>query len=264
MASTDQVRGWYHHVVLNHDLRGTPGFQPRCDLSPTVRVPFPAEGGGVFREPVHHLTEEAWLAYVTVMLFHGETMPGGGGVDSCRVILGTNWPSLHAYCVAVDLPPNSRKSAAFQADVLRIRTKSGARVFRNLANANDRMHDQIDCSPADLASGIDWTTVRGATMPSDHDHQITSDTPPLDWGDEPWQWYQDHDFTSVPESRVREARREDLAYAFRHNYFTFIRPLEQKIAQLETEVDKLKSAGSGTTHHHDSRYLRRGQSYTIG
>lgn len=250
MATTDQVRKWYPDLVTNHHLRGRDGYQPKVDYSKAVRVPFPAAGGGVFREPVHPATEEAWTAYITAMVYHGETMPGSGGVDNPRNIAGTNWPSLHAYCVAVDLPPNSRKSAAFQSAALGIRTKSGARVFRNLALINDRMHDQIDCSPADLASGIDWSTVSGGHM-ADHEHKITAETPELAWGDEPWAWYQDRDFTSVPESRVREARREDLAFAFKHNYDNFIRPLEKElvsqareIAELKTQLESLRNSGS--------------------
>ena len=161
MADTDQIRKWYHtSVVLNHDQRGTPGYQPNCNHRHQT-MPFPREGGGVFNEPVHPLTRAAWRAYITVMIHHDETMPGGGGVDSCRNIAGTDWPSLHAYICAVDLPPNDRKSDAFIRDIERIRTNNGAQAFRNLAG--DRMHDQINCSPADLATGIDLTTVAGAT-----------------------------------------------------------------------------------------------------
>ncbi len=161
MASTEQIRKWYHtSVVLNHDQRGTPGYQPNCNHRHQT-MPFPKEGGGVFNEPVHPLTREAWRAYITVMIHHDETMPGAGGVDQCRNIAGTDWPSLHAYLCAVDLPPNSRKSSAFIGDIGRIRCNNGAFAFRNLAG--DRMHDQINCSPADLATGIDWTTVAGAT-----------------------------------------------------------------------------------------------------
>ena len=159
MAKTDQVREWYHRfVVLNHHSRGSIGYEPICNhKQPTVQ--FPNDSGGVYIEPVHPLTVEAWEAYVTVMNHHGETMTGAGGVNQCRNIGDSNWPSLHAYLCAVDLPPNSRKSAAFIGDMGKIKTNNGAFVFRNLVG--DRMHDQIDCSPADLATGIDPTTVIG-------------------------------------------------------------------------------------------------------
>ena len=161
MASSEQIREWYHEgVVLNHADRDTPGYEPVCDHDhPTVGIP--RSGGGVFLEPVHPLTFEAWQAYVAVMNHHGETITSAGGVNSCRNIGTSDRPSLHAYLCALDSPPNSRKSDAFIADIEKIRTNSGAQVFRNLDG--DRMHDQIDCSPADLATEIDWDTVIGYT-----------------------------------------------------------------------------------------------------
>jgi hypothetical protein len=159
MAATDTVREWYHEgVVLNHSQRGTDGYRPRCNHDhPTV--PIPKDGGGFYNEPVHPLTFEAWTAYAAVMDTYGESITNAGGVNNCRNIADTNWPSLHAYLCALDNPPNSRKSDAFIAAIERIRTNSGAQVFRNLRG--DRMHDQIDCSPAALGTGIDWSTVDG-------------------------------------------------------------------------------------------------------
>jgi len=147
-------------VVLNHSQRGTQGYTPRCNhVHP--RIAFPREGGGTYNEPVHPLTFGAWQAYITVMIHHGETMPGAGGVDQCRNIGDSDEPSLHAYLCACDLPPNSRKSDAFIRDIERIRTNDRAQAFRNLRG--DRMHDQINCSPGSLGTGIDLTTVAGAT-----------------------------------------------------------------------------------------------------
>ena len=159
MASSEQIREWFHDgVVLNHHQRGSPGYKPTCNHShPTVNIP--KDGGGVWVRAVHPLATEAWNAYIAVMIHHGESMPSAGGVGNCRNIANTNMPSLHAYLCALDIPPNGRKSSAFIGDMGRIRTDSGAFVFRNLAG--DRMHDQINCSPAHLASGIDWSTVIG-------------------------------------------------------------------------------------------------------
>lgn len=161
MTDTDQIREWYYRgVVLNHADRGTPGYEPECNHDhPTLG--FPQEGGGHYFEPVHPLTYEAFQAYVTVMRYWGETMPGAGGVNQCRNIGTGDWPSTHAYIVSVDLPPDERKSAKFVTAIARIRTNSGTQVFRTLTS--DRMHDQIDCSPADLATGIDLATVAGIT-----------------------------------------------------------------------------------------------------
>ena len=185
MASTEQIRKWFHSgVVLNHADRGKTGYHPHCDHN-HPKVAFPRAGGGVFNEPVHPLTFEAFTAYVAVMRHHGETMPGAGGVDQCRNIGTGNWPSLHAYICAVDLPLNSRKSAAFIASIKAIRTNSGARffpsrgaqVFRNLRG--DRMHDQINCSPKALATGIDWSTVDG----NEGDDMAVSS-----WAQDSWDW----------------------------------------------------------------------------
>lgn len=177
MATTDQKRIWYPEVVTNHKDRGKKGYKPKCDTSKATRVPFPREGGGEYNLLVHPKTVEAWNAYTTVMRWHGETIPPAGGTHNCRNIANSNWPSLHAYCLACDHPPNNRMKQAFIDDVLRIRTKNGKRVFKNLASANDRMHNEIDCSPADLKTGIDWSTVRGYTPGP-------TPKPPSDWTEE--------------------------------------------------------------------------------
>ncbi len=164
MTATEQIRKWYHDdVVLNHHERGQPGYHPHCNHNhPTVEIP--REGGGVWVRPAHPLATEAFNAYIQVMRHHRETMPGAGGLGHCRVIANTDWPSLHAYLCAIDLPPNSRKGNEFVRDAHLIRVNSGARVFRTISG--DRMHDQIDCSPTALESGIDWSTVAGdGTVP---------------------------------------------------------------------------------------------------
>ncbi len=159
MSTTEQIRKWFHSgVVLNHADRGKTGYHPHCDHD-HPKVGFPNEVGGVYNEPVHPLTFEAFTAYVSVMKAMGVKMSGAGGVNACRNIGTGDWPSLHAYLCAVDLPPNSYKPTPFIVAIEDIRTKSGAQVFRNLSG--DRMHDQIDCSPKALATGIDWSTVDG-------------------------------------------------------------------------------------------------------
>lgn len=234
MASTEQIRKWFHSgVVLNHADRGTSGYHPHCDHD-HPKVAFPRAGGGVFNEPVHPLTFEAFTAYVAVMRHHGETMPGAGGVDQCRNIGTGNWPSLHAYICAVDLPPNSRKSAAFITSIKAIRTNSDAQVFRNLSG--DRMHDQINCSPADLATGVDWTTVIGATM-SDHPatshraftkHHNTGTVP--SWA--PWKAYQQAGGSSIESSGPWSFTRADAAWYWKK----WIVPLQKRATKLEAEI----------------------------
>ena len=99
---------------------------------------------------------------VAVMEAHNETMPGSGGVNSCRNIANTDMPSLHAYLVAADFPPNSRPKDAFIGAIERIRTNNGKQVFLNGRIFDDRMHFQLNCSQADLKTGINWDTVEGA------------------------------------------------------------------------------------------------------
>ncbi len=157
MTATEQIRKWYHDdVVLNHHERGQPGYHPHCNHD-HPRVEFPNDRGGVFQEPVHPLTFEAFTAYVAVMRHFGVVMTGAGGVNHCRNIGDGDWPSLHAYLCAVDLTQG--KTREFMAAINAMRVNTGARVFRNLSG--DTMHDQIDCSPTALASGIDWSTVTG-------------------------------------------------------------------------------------------------------
>lgn len=243
MASTDQVRQWYPDVVVNHAKRGTAGFTPICDTSKAIRVPFPKEGGGTYSLLVHPKTKEAWEAYVTVMAAFGETVPSAGGTHNCRNIANTNSPSLHAYCVALDIPPNDRKSAEFQAAVLKIKTNSGVTVFKNLASINDRMHDQIDCSPEALASGINWTSVVGGIV-ADHSHKPMPNELPRDWADGAWELWVARSGTN-DDTRTHTFYREDLSWV----YGRVIQPLEKEasdqakeIALLTTQVAQLKAS----------------------
>jgi hypothetical protein len=161
MATTETKRKWFPEHVTNHADRGTAGFKPKCNWSGAALIAVPNNLDGVYIEPVHPKTAEAWDAYVFLMRHFKQSITNAGGVNSCRNIGSSVWPSLHAYLLAIDNPPNSRKSAEFQAAVLKVKTNNGKKVFKNLASIDDRMHDEIDCSPADLATGIDWSTVEG-------------------------------------------------------------------------------------------------------
>lgn len=235
MASTDQVRQWYPELVTNHAKRGTAGFTPKCDTSKGERVAFPAQGGGTYYLLVNPKTVEAFKAYAALMRAFGETVPSAGGTHNCRNISGSNSPSLHAYAVAIDLPPNSRKSAAFQTAVLRMKTKSGVRVWKNLASIDDRMHDQIDCSPADLATGIDWSTV-GEEMAADHKHNPAPSDLPRSWADGAWQMWVERSGTNN-DTRTQDFYREDMSWV----YTRVIRPLE---GELSTQADEIRDLES--------------------
>lgn len=141
-------------------------------------------------------TKETWQALDAILKAHGyEVRAGDTGTYADRNIAGTSLKSLHAYGVALDLnwdtnPVNTKpkspvrfSSKATQAarakdvkndladtdmtrqmidDILAIRTNAGMRPLEwgNWKTKIDTMHFEIDASPADLAAGINWATVR--------------------------------------------------------------------------------------------------------
>jgi hypothetical protein len=204
VATTEQKRKWYPDHVINHADRGTAGYKPLCDWSGAALIAVPNDSGGVYIEPVHQATAEAWDAYVFLMREFDQSITSAGGVNSCRNIGTSVWPSLHAYLLALDNPPNNRKSAAFQAAVLEVKTNNGKRVFKNLASDDDRMHDEIDVAPTDLATGINWPTVKGWDMLTAAEYDTIKtltamlasrkgDAPP--WGVSNWDLYQNEVWT---------------------------------------------------------------------
>ena len=132
----------------------------------------------------------AYTALDTVMHRHNyRPRPGVTGAYNCRKITGGSGYSLHAYGVgfvftfwsgvriatslAVDInwdtnPYGPRlvtdMPRAMIDDICRIRTKSGAQVWRwggYYRGNKDAMHFEIVCHPADLGTGINPTTVPG-------------------------------------------------------------------------------------------------------
>jgi len=155
-------------------------WEPPCNRSAIVRRAFVS---GVFLE-YHRATQEAWSALAYVFLAHGYNLrPAECGAYNCRKITGGSGHSLHAYGIAADfnwntnpystqlitdMPPPMRK------DVARIRTKGGVQIFRSGADWDDdpdtphghydAMHYEINCTPEELAAGIDWSTVARPAM----------------------------------------------------------------------------------------------------
>jgi hypothetical protein len=90
-------------------------------------------------------------------------------------------PSLHAHLSAIDLNPSKNTGTAtdqpaeLQAALGTIRTRRGDTVFRNLAD--DRMHWQINCTKASLATGVDPATVGGVALPSSDMRALPSPLP---------------------------------------------------------------------------------------
>lgn len=144
----------------------------------------------------------AYTALDTVLHRHGYAPRAGvTGAYNCRKITGGSGYSLHAYGVgalftfwsgvrvatslAVDInwdtnPYGPRlvtdMPRAMIDDITRIRTRSGAQVWRwggYYRGNKDAMHFEIVCHPDDLATGIDPTTIRGPA--ADPIHQEDDD-----------------------------------------------------------------------------------------
>jgi hypothetical protein len=143
-------------------------------------------------------TVDAFHALASVLLFHGyEIRVGDTDSYNCRAIKGGIGKSLHSYGIAVDVDwdtnpfketPNKRAvkfsdkatqedraqdvklgiadtdmTQAMIDDVLAIKTNNKKTAFRWGGDWNDRkdaMHFEMDVTPADLETGIDWSTVK--------------------------------------------------------------------------------------------------------
>ena len=171
MASTQQIRDAFPEPVIGQTAAG----HPRCDHSMGVKVAFPSTIGnsGQIALIVHPAQQEAWIVFAAVMRLHGyQIREGASGTANCRNIGNSAFgkPSLHAHLSAIDLNPSQNTGTAtdqppaLQAALGAIRTKRGDTVFRNLAD--DRMHWQINCTRASLATGIDMTTAPAASVPA--------------------------------------------------------------------------------------------------
>jgi len=98
--------------------------------------------------------------------------PGSRWAYNCRLIEGTDQPSLHSAGIAVDIDPKENPYSDGDpfagkigpdhvAAALEIRNTDGARVWSwgGHWNTPDRMHFQLDTGPA--AVDVDWDTVPG-------------------------------------------------------------------------------------------------------
>lgn len=165
-----------------------------CNAHAMVRISF-----GPDEILVAPPTADAWQALSMVLAAHGYNIRTAD-TDSynCRAITGGTEKSLHAYGIALDVnwTTNPYKETSDQRkvrfsdqptqdlrandvkrnladtdmtqamidDALAIRTISKKRVFEwggNWINVKDTMHFEIDVKPDDLATGIDWSSVKG-------------------------------------------------------------------------------------------------------
>jgi hypothetical protein len=101
--------------------------------------------------------------------------PSSRWAYNCRLIEGTDQPSLHSAGIAVDIDPeqnpyshgdpfSGRIGPDHVAAALSIRNRAGARVWSwgGHWNKPDRMHFQLDRGPA--AVDVDWRTVPGGAQ----------------------------------------------------------------------------------------------------
>ena len=122
------------------------------------------------------ITDAVRALNACLVAFHYLTRRADTGAYNCRRITGGTLPSLHAYLIALDINWTSNPySTVLRTDmpagmvgaITAIRTMSGAVVWRwggaYTGRHKDAMHYEVVCTPAELATGIDWTTVPGYT-----------------------------------------------------------------------------------------------------
>lgn len=145
-------------------------WRPRC-TGPFAQIQYPGDG----RVYVRPLANEAFRAKATVYRhFNYRTRRADTGGGVCRKTASGD-DSNHAYWIADDTNWNLNPAGTTRTDrpkgmnqaIVAIRTNNGKQVFNNgifWRSFKDPMHDEIVCSPQDLATGIDWDTVAGAAV----------------------------------------------------------------------------------------------------
>lgn len=129
-------------------------------------------GGATFG--VRPAIVEAVKALNEILKRHGyKATPPDCGCYNCRQITGGDDYSLHAFAIALDINWLDNgygpvlvtdMPMAMIEEIEAIRTKDGQVVWRwggRYVNNKDAMHFEIVCTPASLATGINWKTVAG-------------------------------------------------------------------------------------------------------
>lgn len=162
MASTATKRIWY----ASYECMKSGPFPTVVILGDSERVCPP--------------TVEAWQVFDQVLRLSGFTA-SSIGYYNCRRISGSTKMSLHAFGLAGDFDPFALGNGFYKgwskfswsrttftpaqvAHLEKIRTNNGKKVFRWggwWTTSRDYMHWEIDCSPSDLKTGIDYSTVLG-------------------------------------------------------------------------------------------------------
>jgi len=149
-------------------------WAPAC-TGPFTTMPLHGEG----RITIRSSTVYAWHALNACLVRHDyRTRRADTGAYNCRKITGGSGWSLHAYGIAADLNWQSNPYGPrlitdmppeMVADILAIRTKSGAQVFRwggHYRTNKDAMHFEIVCAPDDIRSGIAGETPQPPKPPA--------------------------------------------------------------------------------------------------
>lgn len=165
-------------------------WAPRC-TGPWATVSLYGAG----KVTVRPVIVEAVKALNQILTAYGYTTRySDTGAYVCRQnTSGTGW-SLHAYGIAMDINWNSNPySSTLRTDMFRygdgrmpyricdIRTNNGKQVWNwggNWSGNKDAMHYEIVCTPADIRTGINWSTVYGGgspTPPQEDDFDMTQD-----------------------------------------------------------------------------------------
>lgn len=147
--------------------------------SPPCRGPWATVSlNGYGRVSVRTSAVEAVKALNRVLVaYRYGTRSADTGAYNCRRVTGGTTYSLHAYGIAIDLNWQTNPYSRYlRTDMLRygdgrmpnriqaIRTNNGRQVWRwggYFSGYKDAMHYEICCSPADLRTGINWSTVYG-------------------------------------------------------------------------------------------------------
>ena len=138
-------------------------WDPPCNSSAFVTVDLHGEG----RVTVDRRIVDAVHALdACLRAWNYATRQADTGAYNCRQITGGGGYSLHAYGIALDINwqsnpygPNliTDMPRGMVDDICAIRTNNGKRVWEwggSWSGNKDAMHYEIDCTPADIATGI--------------------------------------------------------------------------------------------------------------
>ena len=83
----------------------------------------------------------------------------------------------------------------------------------------------------------EWIDQKGYRMPDTHDHKVDPASLPRKWADSSWPAYVDAGGSTLPESRVWEAYREDIAWF----WAKFVKPLDDTVKSQQSAIGNLST-----------------------